>query len=68
MKAWDGEERRKLRGLSDEEIDRIADRILEHSGRRLQLEIGKGSLRLGLRLLWAGCLALFGYFIGQWHK
>jgi len=54
---WDGEERRKHRELTDEEVSRIAGRVFD----LVYIQVGKNAFRLVLWVIGAGCLVVLAW-------
>ena len=49
MSEYNGKERRKFAGLSDEEIEHIADKAAERAIEKVYTEVGRGVLK---KLAW----------------
>lgn len=56
---WSGEERRA--GISDEQIDAIAERAAEHALRKVYEEVGRSTVKFILWVAGAAVLALLAY-------
>ena len=56
---WNGEERRA--GLSEEQIDAIAERAAAHALRKVYEEVGRSTVKFILWVVGAGVLAAFAY-------
>ena len=64
-KHYDGEERRKLQPLSDEQIDAVAERAAEVALERVYTQIGRSVVSKVMWLVGAGALALAAWLAGK---
>lgn len=67
MNEYDGPERRQHPHLSEEQIERIAERAAEVALERVYTSIGKSVVQKFLWLVGAGALALAAWLNGAGH-
>ncbi len=65
--TYEGHERRRNSGLSDEEIEAIAERAAEKAIERVYTQIGKSVVTKFLWLCGAAGLALYAWLSGSGH-
>lgn len=61
---YEGEERRRVPELSEDQIERIAERAAEVALERVYTSIGKSVVNKVLWLVGAAALAVYAYFQG----
>jgi hypothetical protein len=67
MDEYKGEERRQYAHLSDEQVERIAERAAEVALERVYTNVGKSVVKSFLWLVGAGALAVAAWLNGSGH-